>query len=42
MNKKTISFALAVNHAVNFQEKHFGNAYKYFIYEWQNNKLAFS
>jgi len=41
MNKKTLRFALAVNHAGYFQAKHFGDADKYFIYEWQNNELAF-
>ncbi|MBN2350502.1 MAG: hypothetical protein JXJ22_16820 [Bacteroidales bacterium] len=41
MYKKPIRFALAVNHAGYFQAKHFGDADKYCIYEWQNSKLTF-
>jgi predicted Fe-Mo cluster-binding NifX family protein len=41
MNKKTIRFAFAVNHAGRFETEHFGNANKYLIYEWANNEFIF-
>jgi predicted Fe-Mo cluster-binding NifX family protein len=41
MNKKTIRFALAVDHVGYFQSQHFGDADKYLIYEWQNTELEF-
>lgn len=41
MNKNSIRFACAVNHKGLFEAKHFGNADKYLIYEWNNNDLNF-
>ena len=41
MNKKTIRFAFAVNHASHFEPEHFGNANKYLIYEWSDNEFIF-
>lgn len=41
MSKETIRFALAVNHAGDFQEKQFGDADKYIIYEWKNDELTY-
>jgi predicted Fe-Mo cluster-binding NifX family protein len=41
MNKKTIRFAFAVNDAGLFEAKHFGNAEKYLIYEWDGNEFIF-
>jgi predicted Fe-Mo cluster-binding NifX family protein len=40
MNKKTIRFAFAVNQDGCFQQKHFGDADKFLIYEWANGKLV--
>jgi predicted Fe-Mo cluster-binding NifX family protein len=34
-------FAFAVNHSENFEAKHFGDADKYLIYEWNNNEFVF-
>jgi len=42
MNKTSIRFAMAVNHAGYFIPKHFGDAYKYLIYEWNKNNLVYS
>jgi predicted Fe-Mo cluster-binding NifX family protein len=41
MNKSSIRFACAVNHNGLFEARHFGNADKYLIYEWNNNELNF-
>ena len=39
MNMKSIRIAYAVNHTGLFEEKHFGYADKYLIYEWVNNEF---
>jgi predicted Fe-Mo cluster-binding NifX family protein len=41
MNKTSIRFACAVNHDGLFEAKHFGNADKYLIYEWNNSEFNF-
>jgi predicted Fe-Mo cluster-binding NifX family protein len=41
MNNPPIRFACAVNHNGLFEAKHFGNADKYLIYEWNNNEFNF-
>ncbi|MBN2275857.1 MAG: hypothetical protein JXK95_16130 [Bacteroidales bacterium] len=41
MNKESFCFAFAVNHAGEFQPKHFGDADRYLVYEWQNNELVY-
>lgn len=38
---KTIRFALAVNHNNKFEPKHFGDANKYLVYEWDNNEINY-
>ncbi|MBN2612463.1 MAG: hypothetical protein JXB00_12970 [Bacteroidales bacterium] len=37
----SIRFAFAVNHEGVLQQKHFGDADKYLIYEWANNDMVF-
>jgi len=41
MDKKSIRFAFAVNNSGHFQPKHFGDADKYLIYEWDNGNLVY-
>jgi predicted Fe-Mo cluster-binding NifX family protein len=41
MNNSSIRFACAVNHNGLFEAKHFGNADKYLIYEWNNGDFNF-
>jgi predicted Fe-Mo cluster-binding NifX family protein len=41
MNKNSIRFAFAVNHDSQFEDKHFGNADKYLIYELTDNEFIF-
>jgi predicted Fe-Mo cluster-binding NifX family protein len=41
MNNNIIRFACAVNHDGLFEAKHFGNADKYLIYEWNNSEFNF-
>jgi predicted Fe-Mo cluster-binding NifX family protein len=41
MSKEIIRFALAVNHAGHCPAKYFGDADKFIIYEWKNNKLTY-
>jgi predicted Fe-Mo cluster-binding NifX family protein len=41
MNEKLVHFAFAVNHAGHFEAKHFGDADKYEIYEWNNNRFFY-
>jgi len=41
MNNKAIRFACAVNNSGLFDPAHFGNANKYLIYEWSDNKFIF-
>ncbi|MBN2214711.1 MAG: hypothetical protein JW723_10740 [Bacteroidales bacterium] len=41
MNNNKISLALAVNYAGKFVQKHFGDADKFLIYEWDHDKLVF-
>ncbi|MBN2805785.1 MAG: hypothetical protein JXR22_03935 [Prolixibacteraceae bacterium] len=36
MENVTIRLALAVDHEQNFRPTHFGDAYQYLIYEWDN------
>lgn len=36
-----IKFALAVNHKNKFESKHFGDAEKYLIYEWDESQIRF-
>jgi predicted Fe-Mo cluster-binding NifX family protein len=41
MGQKNIHLALAVNNEGNFEEKHFGDAEKYLIYNWNDGEFIF-